>query len=299
MSGWDSSGTVAKDPSPGHESARLVGTQPAATHRASWPSDRRSPRGSGRCRASRQRCTPPSGPLPRGLGTASHVSSSRSWLAAGRDRQAGGDPVAVRPGIQDRVGQAGDAHRQRRVAGRHAAAAGDDHLPVRRTQVHEPRGQLVGRLAAARRRPRSPRSAPRWRPGCGPAAGRPAPPHPGSAHRRGRPAASAPRSAPAAPPARWSAARWSRATRSTSSATRHRTRPGLQRLSRSAPRGDATVEHPHRPMSEGVEHPPQPGRRHPGAIVVGDHRGVRPDAQLGHPAREGHRVGQRMATPAR
>ena len=76
----------------------------------------------------------------------------------------------------------------------------------------------------------------------------------------------------------------------------HGARARLEGLACGLPRRDAAVEHADVAMTQRVEHPPQARRGHARAIVVGDDRGLRADAQLTHPAREGDRVRQRMAT---
>ena len=204
------------------------------------------------------------------------AATARSWpRVAARDHwQASGDPVAVRAGVQDRVGQAGDAHREGRVAGRDAAAAGHDHLASAAPRCREPRGQLVGR-------PQQPVGAGVGGAGCRDGTrdvARPwvdrldlAPVALAGTHIEERQLTEPAR---AAPPARWSAA-----SRRQGERRRRRARPASTGHSSGCPgrppRRDATVEHPDRAMPQRVEHPPQSGCRHARSIVIGDDRGVR------------------------
>ena len=65
----------------------------------------------------------------RGWLALTRVASDRvAWVGAGRDRQAAAGPIAVRAGVEEGVGQAGDTDRERVVAGRDTAAAGGDDL---------------------------------------------------------------------------------------------------------------------------------------------------------------------------
>ena len=81
----------------------------------------------------------------------------RPGLGADRDRLAGLRPVAVRAVVEDRIGQAGDPHRQRGVAGRDAAPARRDDRRSgrprrpdgRRAQALEPCPQLGRRQELA------------------------------------------------------------------------------------------------------------------------------------------------------
>jgi hypothetical protein len=70
---------------------------------------------------------------------------------AGRDGFAGAGPVAVGADVEDRVGQAGEAHRDRVMDRRGAAAARRDDRAVRAVSAErpEPRPQLGRRAEPA------------------------------------------------------------------------------------------------------------------------------------------------------
>ena len=80
------------------------------------------------------------------LGRPVHPRAGRrvARLRPDRDRHPGPAPVAVRPGVEDRIGQAGDPHREAVEAGGDAAAARrhDRAVVAARAERAETRGQL-------------------------------------------------------------------------------------------------------------------------------------------------------------